>query len=194
MEKLTYNKKKFECLVSNILHKSGYEEKVQLWLLENQSEKKSHKKKYITFDNIEEDTIYGVSLNFWNIEFDIKVGKIESLLKTFITQFSSKYKSIVIVDGEFKNETKEEIRKNIIEKNQNRVSDGLFYTTLYGIGFWAIFCRKADYKDLSGLSEYLKSKGVPFRNEWSEACWSFRFVINGSVEFHNELLTNFKSN
>ncbi len=190
MEKLTYNKIEFESLVSDILHVSGYEEIVKLWLLENQSAKKSYEKKYIPFIDIEEDTIYGVSLN-GNIEFDIKVGKIESLLKTFITQFSSKYKSIVLSGGEFKDETKEDIRKNIISKNQNRVSDGLFYTTLYGIGFWAIFCRKADYKDLSGLSEYLKSKGVTFRNEWSEACWSFRFVICGSIELHNELLTNF---
>ena len=194
MEKPTYNKEEFESLVTDILKNSGYDEDIRLFLLKDQSAKKWYHKSYTPcFNYIEEDTIYGVSIS-GNIEFDIKVGKIENLLKTFITQFSSKYKSIVCVDGEFQYQKKEVIQKQIIEKNQDRVCKGLFYTTLYGIGFWAIFCRKADYNDLSGLSEYLKSKGVTFRNEWSDACWSFRFVIGGSIELHNELLTNFKTN
>jgi hypothetical protein len=68
----------------------------------------------------------------------------------------------------------------------------LFYTTLYGIWFWALFSSKQDVKVAKELHEYLKGKSIQFKNEWSDAGWVYRFVINSGVEIHNQLLLNFK--
>lgn len=194
MEKPTYNKEEFETLVTEILKNSGYNEDIKLWLLNDQSAKKWYDKIYTSsFKYIEENTIYGISYGDRFIEFDLKVGKIENLLKTFITQFSSKYKRMVCIDGIFEYQKKETIQKQIIEKNQDRVYKGLFYTTLYGIGFWAVFCMSKDIDDTFKLIKYLNGKNVPYTNELSDAGWVIRFKINKTIEFHNELLTNFKT-
>ena len=38
------------------------------------------------------------------------------------------------------------------------------------------------------LGGYLKSKNIDFRNEFSDARWVYRFVINKDVCVHNKLL------
>jgi len=193
---MKYNKKEFEELINDILHKAGYNVIVHLLLLTDQTATKWWDKEYTcNFDYIEENTKYGVKYeSSYYIEFDFKTGKIDNLLKTFITQFSSKYKYIHEVDGEIVYKTdKVEIQKTIIEKNQDRVSKGLLYTTLYGIGFWAIFCSKKDIEVAKELHDYLNEKDVKFHNEWSDAGWVYRFVINNKVEVHNELLDKFKA-
>jgi hypothetical protein len=42
--------------------------------------------------------------------------------------------------------------------------------------------------------EYLKTKNIPFRNEYSNAMWVFRFVINVSKEIHKSILSDFNTN
>lgn len=42
------------------------------------------------------------------------------------------------------------------------------------------------------LAEYLKSKKINFYNEFSDAGWAYRFVINKDLNVHNELLNNFE--
>lgn len=191
----TYNKQEFEDLVTEILRSSGYNEDINMWLLKDQSAKKWYEKSYtLSFKYIEENTIYGISYGDKFIEFDLKVGKIENLLKTFITQFSSKYKRMVCINGVFEYQKKEVIQKQIIEKNQDRVYKGLFYTTLYGIGFWCIFCRQKDLENAKDLGIYLKDKKIDYSNEFSYAGWVLRFKIGKAIELHNTLLTNFKSN
>ena len=192
---MKYNKEEFENLINDILHKAGYDVDVTMWLLMDQNAKKWYDKKYTpNFEEITEDTIYALHYNGC-IQFNIKVGKIENLMKTFITQFSSKYKWLVEdINGMFNYESnKEQVQKNIIERNQDRVSKGLFYTTLYGIGFWAIFCSKQDIEVAKMLADYLKSKAIQYRNEWSDAGWVYRFVIGKEVELHNQLLKEFKA-
>ena len=51
-----------------------------------------------------------------------------------------------------------------------------FYSTSYGFGMFSLFGR--DNKKAEEISQYLTSKGVEFRNEWSDARWVFRFVIS----------------
>ena len=95
---------------------------------------------------------------------------------------------------EIKNEkekTKEEILSEIILKNQGRVHKGLFYTTLYGIGFWSIFCSKADLMVAKNLHEYLKVKNIKYSNEFSDAGWVYRFKIGQTIDIHNKLLCEF---
>ena len=128
--------------------------------------------------------------------YSFKSGKIDNLLKAFITTFSNKHKILVQLENgtyDYKVQ-KEKVQKTIIEKNQDRVSKGLFYTTLYGIGFWAIFCSKQDIEVAKMLADYLKSKGVIYSNEWSDAGWVYRFVLKGTnVDFNNYLLKEFKA-
>ena len=41
------------------------------------------------------------------------------------------------------------------------------------------------------LKNYLDSLKISFKNEFSEAGWVYRFVINKDVKIHNNLLNNF---
>lgn len=148
-----------------------------------------------TEEEIKTDTVYGIMVNDHNfIDFDFKTGKNEdTILKTFVTQFINKYESkqMVIKDGQICKPEKSEI----IEKyrNSDRVNKFFFYTTLYGIGYFVFFMgRKAFENTNKKLSEYLESKGINFSNEFSDAGWVYRFVINKDVEIHNRLLEGFE--
>ena len=122
----------FEKLINEILKEYGFEYEIRLGLLIDQNAKKWYDKKYrFDFDEITENTKYCVYYDNM-VEFDIKVGKIDNLLKSFLTQFSSK---VQIYKGDGVWFSKKEIFNGIVEKNTNRVYSGLFYTTLYGIGF-----------------------------------------------------------
>ena len=50
--------------------------------------------------------------------------------------------------------------------------------------------KKAHSEAKKLLSEYLNSKKIDFKNEFSEAGWVYRFIINREVRLHNELLEN----
>jgi hypothetical protein len=191
---MKYSKKDFEKLVNEILVNSGFNVSITFHLIKNQEAKKWYEIEYTSdFENIEENTRYGISFGDRVIEYDFKTGKIDSLLKSFLNSFANKYRYTEWVDGsvEMKADKKRTLEK-IISSNQNRVYRGLFYTTLYGIGFWALFSSKQDVKVAKELHEYLKGKSIQFKNEWSDAGWVYRFVINSGVEIHNQLLLNFK--
>lgn len=194
---MKYSKIEFESLINGILLKAGFEDvEISLVLLIDQNAKKWYDKKYTKeFIYIEENTKYGVKYkNQFGVVFGFKSGKIDNLLKSFITNFANKHKHLVKDENgniDYKVD-KTKTMKDIMEKNQNRISKGLFYTTIYGIGFWSIFCTKHDAETTKVLADYLKKQGVKYRNEWSNAAWVYRFIINKSIETHNNLLDNFK--
>ena len=182
----------FEKLANEILRAYGFKSPIKIGLLINQAAKKWYEKQYrFDFEEITENTIYGVCYDDI-IQFDIKVGKIDNLLKTFLTQFSAKAK---IDDGKNGWLSKNEILNGIIEKNANRVYSGLFYTTLYGIGFWRVFSIKKD-DDVRNdkLYNFLKEKKVSFTNELSDAAWVLRYKIGNDVNMNNFLLNEFRKN
>lgn len=185
------NKTEFNNLVNDILINAGYEP-VKILLLEDQTAKKWYDQKFTrNFDEITEDTIYGISIDNM-IDYNWKSGKIENLLKSFLIKYASRKTEYKIVNGVFKTVSiKDEVIKKIIERNQNRVLRGMFYTTLYGIGFWCIFSTENDMQIAKQLHTYLKSKKVSYTNEFSDARWVYRFVINDKVEVHNQLLKEF---
>lgn len=147
------------------------------------------------FNEIELSTIYGVSIagNISGIDFDIKTAsKQDNILKTVSTQIINKYlrKQLTVIDGVLQYPTKEQVIKEI--KKNPRVSKYIFYTTLYGIGYFCMFLPdQMLYKINNKLSEYLKENNIDFYNEFSDAHWVYRFVINKDVETHNKLLENF---
>ncbi len=155
---------------------------------------KWYESKYeLNTEPIELDSIYGVVVdNSGSIDFDFRTGKREdNILKSFINQFIVKYecKQMKIIDGEFCKQTKKEVIAKL--KNSDRVSKYLFYTTLYGIGYFCIFMGQKNFNNTNNiLAKYLQSKNIPFTNEFSEANWVYRFVINQDVKTHNKLLQN----
>lgn len=188
----TYNKIKFETLINEILSASGITHTVTFRLIEDQNSK-CYYKNNIGFTDFIENTKYAVIYDGYN-QFTLKVGKIENLLKTFITQYCSRltayrqdeqgYWGTVLI--------KKEVFAKIVNANQDRVYKGLFYTTLYGIGFWAIFSTKKDVETAGSLANYLKSNNIEYKNEWSDAGWVYRFKTGKDVLTNNNLLENFQ--
>jgi len=164
---------------------------IQIFEPENANDKYSLYHKFN--GTLEPSTIYGISID-GNIMYNFKTTKkIETFFKSFINQHIRKYEmkqiSFEMVDGivQYVYPKKEAIIKKY---TSDRVSKYHYYTTLYGIGMFAYFTKdiaKATVK----LAKYLESKGVKYSNEYSDAGWAYRFVINNKVENHNELLENF---
>lgn len=156
---------------------------------------KWYEQKYISgFTDIEPNKVYGICIDDNHITYDFKTGKTEEgILKSFVTQYISKYemKQYIMKDGKLVHPTRKEALARL--KNSDRVSKHHFYTTLYGIGYFCFIMSTSTFKKTHDiLADYLKSKGVSYTNEFSEAGWVYRFVINQKVEVHNELLRELK--
>jgi hypothetical protein len=149
---------------------------------------------YLKFNGIlEPSTKYGIYFEDI-IQYDFKTTKkVETFFKSFINQHIRKYEmklaTYEFVDGQVVAvyPKKEEVIKKY---TSDRVSKYHYYTTLYGIGMFAIFTKDIA-KATVELAKYLKSNDIKYYNEYSDAGWAYRFVINDKVENHNELLDNF---
>lgn len=177
----------FENLAKEITGKN-----IKLFKPENPKDKYTY---YHKFNGVlEPSTIYGISVN-GDIMYNFKTTKkIETFFKSFINQHINKYElknngSYELVNGKviYVEPTKESIVKKY---TSDRVSKYHYYTTLYGIGMFAFFTKDI-VKATLNLAKYLESKKIAYSNEYSDAGWAYRFVINKSVETHNELLENF---
>jgi hypothetical protein len=166
-------------------------------ILEQIKSGKWHEQEYISAEKICTEKCYGVSFS-GSIFFDFKTGKIEdTIIRTFVTQFIDKHECkkpiiengfLVILD---KKEAKELIYNKI--RNSDRVYNWIFYTALYGIGTFCFFMSDKKLKEaVEPLEKYLKSIGVNYKNEYSEAHWVYRFVFNGDIDFKNKILSEFK--
>ena len=180
----------FEKLASEITGK-----KITIWLLKDQTAKKYYEKSYIKFDTIQENTIYGISVESNTIDFDLKVGKIENLLKTFVTQYLNKYVvgSIYFApNGDFMKHTKE-TAISTLHNLSVRNAYLLCYSTNYGIGVWNIFVSKKVFNDLVELiKKQLVSEDISYNNEYSEAHWVYRFKFSGGALDHNLMVEKLK--
>ena len=68
-----------------------------------------------------------------------------------------------------------------------------FYTTEYGIGIFAFWETQAVVNAISKLKQHLNNVSIPYKNEFSDARWVYRFKLNLSKEVHNNILTSFCS-
>lgn len=182
--------KTFETLINEVLHTSGLNKTVSLKRLINQDAKKWYDKSYEHCLTLDSGIIYGVIID-GIVEFDFKVGSIDSLLKSFLRRFCISIKVVNFKSELFEYYTKDELLDKIVTSNKDRVYKGCFYTTLYGIGFWSIFSSRENKEVAVQLHEYLKSNGIKYTNEFSEAGWVYRFVIKQDVKVHNRLLNDF---
>ena len=144
--------------------------------------------------DLQPSTSYGVYLDGY-IQYTFKTTKKpETFFKSFINQHIRKYEMKQGEWGKLSDGTfgwiypkKEEVIKKY---TSDRVSKYHYYTTLYGIGMFAFFTKDI-VKATVELAKYLENKEIKYYNEYSDAGWAYRFVINKDIESHNELLNNF---
>ncbi len=146
-------------------------------------------------NELEPSTKYGIC-NEDGVMYDFKTTKkIDTFLKSFVNQHINKYElkqcRYELIDGQVVEikPKKSDILKKYTE--QNRVNKYFFYTTLYGIGMFAIFTKNIAESTVE-LAKYLKAKNIEYYNEYSDAGWAYRFVINKDVNTHNNLLESFE--
>lgn len=86
----------------------------------------------------------------------------------------------------------EQIENNF---NKDSISETLckygFYTTEYGIGIFCYFNTDGVINSIAKMTEYLKQKSIPYKNEFSDARWVFRFVLNLDKTKHDLILNSF---
>lgn len=178
----------FEKLVSEI---TG--EDITLWLSDTPTEKY---RSYTRFNgDIQPGTIYGIMIDqrqYSSIDFDFKTTKkVDAFIKSFINKYVSRQVKIRNSFG-FGDTTKEIEFKKLAERCDKRVTNACFYTTLYGIGCFALFYSELTLMKLTKpLRDYLETNNIEYSNEFSDAGWVYRFVINKDVEIHNKLLKEF---
>jgi hypothetical protein len=150
-------------------------------------------------EEMETETVYGITLDGGtSIDFDFKSTKrFDNLLKSYVNQYISKYavKQAQSLDdnGQLVYPKKAEVLNKL--KNTDRVNKYYFYTTIYGIGWLCLFNSSKNFKEVNdSLAIQLNEYGIKFKNEFSEAKWVYRFVINQGVEKHNEILNKLKFN
>ena len=160
---------------------------------------KWYEKKYQKTDTILPQKVYGIKVeNGGYIEFDFVSPKNEeSILKSFLNQYISKYQSKLpmIEDGKILDLSPKEKKQKILEKikNSDRVENWVFYTTLYGIGTFCFFMSPQTLKQVHiKMASFLNQNNIEFKNEFSDAGWVYRFLINKPIDVHNQLLSNFK--
>ena len=87
----------------------------------------------------------------------------------------------------------EQIKENL---NDSSIEETLckygFYETNYGIGIFVLFSGRYEIAAIEKMAAYLKSKNIPFTNEYSNAMWVYRFVLNINKDIHTTLLNSFK--
>lgn len=89
---------------------------------------------------------------------------------------------------------KDKLREQIAENFANFSSEmGRlgFYSTNYGIGLFTAFGGKWVEDSLSEMERHLKTNFIPFSNELSEKGWVTRFLIKTSKENHTAILGGF---
>jgi len=85
-----------------------------------------------------------------------------------------------------------------VEANFNNpdITTGLkqygFYATEYGIGTFILFATRYVEQSIFDMSEYLKTQGIAFSNEYSKARWVLRFKINATKAIHESILNSFR--
>ena len=145
----------------------------------------------------------------------------ENIVKTFINQYCKKYRepNPANYDGKYPGSVKwedkseeqreyayshhasnmysektllEQIKENL---NSPEIELALcrygFYETHYGLGIFVLFSGRYEQEAIARLSKYLNGLGIPYSNEFSQARWVYRFVLNVSKEIHKELLQSF---
>jgi len=68
-----------------------------------------------------------------------------------------------------------------------------FYSTEYGIGIFCFWETPYVRAAIDRMKQHLAALSIPFKNEYSDARWVFRFKLGLTKEQHTAMLTGFNS-
>jgi len=67
-----------------------------------------------------------------------------------------------------------------------------FYPTEYGVGIFCYFASAPVISAIDEMKKYLSGLSMPFKNEFSDARWVFRFKLGLTKEQHTAIINSFK--
>lgn len=68
-----------------------------------------------------------------------------------------------------------------------------FYSTEYGIGIFCFWMTKSVQGAIENLQRHLTALSIPFKNEYSDARWVFRFKLGLNKEQHTAMLNGLQA-
>ena len=76
-------------------------------------------------------------------------------------------------------------------KNSSYFNHNLVYPTTYGLGYYCLLLNEATFNEINKkISKFLKENNIDFKNEYSDACWVYRFKFKSLKENNVKLLSN----
>lgn len=166
-------------------------ENIELYELLDQDAKKWYERSYKSYPerDFKESFVYGVKIDDL-IQFNFSVKKFDNLMKSFYTNYINKYlaKQLIIAENGLLERRGVEKSKELIRMNLKgeRLHKFLSYSTNYGIGVWVYFVPQKLVDEIKNKIEIvLNKKLIEFENEYSDACWVFRYKFTGNYLDHN---------
>lgn len=94
--------------------------------------------------------------------------------------------------------SKDQLMKQVSDNfNKESIQDALlkygFYHTEYGLGIFCFWETEYVVNSINKLKQFLSTQGIPFKNEFSDAKWVFRFKLNLTKENHLSILKQFSA-
>lgn len=118
----------------------------------------------------------------------------ENLLKSLINSilaFLKKKDASDLKTFEQESKQRDEFFEAFKIKNSNYFNNSLVYPTTYGLGYYCLFMNQNKFNDINKkISQFLESNLIAFKNEFSDACWVYRFKFKSLKENNIKLLAN----
>ena len=117
----------------------------------------------------------------------------ENLFKTIINSILAYLKKRDVSNLKEKKETR--LREDFFDafkiKNSNYFNHNLVYATTYGLGYYCLLLNEVKFNEINKkISQFLDKRKIDFKNEFSDACWVYRFKFRGLKEDNKKLLYN----
>lgn len=143
------------------------------------------------FTDVTTNHHYGVSISGEGVDYRFKTGEREdTIFKKFVTQYIAKYmmQMNVAIGDSWGHWTREECYDRL--RKTTHITPQFFFPASYGIGWLCFLTDTQEFNSINKkMSDYLSSLHIPFENEYTEALWVYRFIIDG--EDCEEVLANF---
>lgn len=118
----------------------------------------------------------------------------ENLLKSLINSilaFLKKKDASDLKTFEQESKQRDEFFEAFKIKNSNYFNNSLVYATNYGIGYYCLFMNQFQFNNINKkINQFLESNLIAFKNEFSDACWVYRFKFKSLKENNIKLLNN----
>ncbi len=136
-----------------------------------------------------------VTDNYFN-DFSFLIPKNpENLFKSLINSilaFLKKQDDYSKKLGFMESNYKDDFFKAFKIKNSNYFNNYLVYATTYGLGYYCLLLSQNQFNNINKqLEAFLKENNINnYKNEFSDACWVYRFKFKGLKQNNINLLKN----